>query len=96
MRYTKLLAWAVMAVGVMVAGTQANAEEPYGRGRDLRGDYRNVNSLRNDIAMRRARLDEDLRCGRRSAAAEERRAIARDEAAINAQYRDIQHDRNRW
>jgi hypothetical protein len=79
-----------MAAGVMLAGAQAKAEEPRW---DVRHDYARADSLRNDIAVHRGRLNEDLRCGRRGAAAEERRIIARDEAALNAQLRDVRHDR---
>lgn len=108
MRYSKVLAWGVLAAGVMVAGAEAKAEEPYRESRDvrhderdLRGDYARVNAMRYDIAARRARLDEDVRCGRFREAARERRVIEREEAALHAQYRDIRHDRadlyrDRW
>jgi hypothetical protein len=92
MRFSKMLAWAVLAAGVMVTSVQAKAEE-WGAHRDLRNDYGRVNALRNDISADRLRLREDLRCGRLRAAAQERRDIARDEAVLHAQYRDIRHDR---
>jgi hypothetical protein len=90
MRYSKMLAWVVMAAGVMVTGAQAKAED-----RDLRGDYARVDHLRNDIAADRARLNEDLRCHRPWAAENDRRDLARDQAALNYQLRDVRHDR-RW
>ena len=34
MRYSKLVAMAVVAAGVMICGTQAKAEEPYEHGRE--------------------------------------------------------------
>jgi hypothetical protein len=93
MTYSKMLAWAVVAAGVMVTSVQAKAEDrDWARG-DLHRDYARVNQLRNAIAAHRAELNEDLRCGRFAAAAEERRDIARDEARLNAQLRDIRHDR---
>jgi hypothetical protein len=92
MRYTKMLAWAVMVAGVMVTGAQAKAEE-WGEHRDLRNDYARTNALRNHLASDRYRADEAARCGRPWEAAELRHDIARDEAALHAQYRDIRHDR---
>jgi hypothetical protein len=95
MRNSKWMAWAVVAAGVMVSGVQAKAEEPRWERRDLRNDYAHADALRADIAGDRARLNEDLRCGRYAAADRDRRDIARDEAALNSQLRDIRHDR-RW
>jgi hypothetical protein len=56
-------------------------------------DYARVNRLRDDIARDRARLNEDIRCGRSAAAAEDARDLARDQRALNGRYRDIQRDR---
>jgi hypothetical protein len=94
MQFSKMLAWTVVAVGVMATGAQAKAED-FGRyeHRDLRNDYAHANALRNDIAADRHRMNEDLRCGRPWAAREVARDMARDRAALNAQYRDIRHDR---
>jgi hypothetical protein len=92
MRYSKMLAWVVMVAGVMVTGAQAKAEE-WGEHRDLRNDYARANALRNEVASDRFRLNEAVRCGRPWEAAALRRDIARDEATLNAQYRDIRHDR---
>jgi hypothetical protein len=106
MRYTKLFAWFTLAVG-MAGASVLSAEEPYWDrrdthndrqdlrqdSRDLRRDYSQVNDLRSDIARDRARLNEDIRCGRDQAAAQDARDLARDQRALNAQSRDIQHDR---
>lgn len=93
MRFTRVLVWAVMVAGVMLAGSQAKAEEPYWHGRDLRHDYARANALRNDIAADRFRRDEALRCGHPYAAAAIERDMARDRAALRAQDRDIYRDR---
>ena len=95
MRFTKMLAWMVMAAGVVATGAQAKAAE-FDRDfyhRDLRNDYARAGALRRDIAADRFRLNEDLRCGRPLAARAVARDIARDRAALRAQYRDIRHDR---
>lgn len=62
---------------------------------DVARDYRRVEAMRADIARDEARLDEDIRCGRRAAAARDRSDLARDQRALAAQMRDIRHDR-RW
>ena len=60
--------------------------------RDLSGDYARVNAMRADIARDRARLNEDIRCGRDAAAARDAADLARDQRALEAQVRDIRHD----
>ena len=60
--------------------------------RDLSGDYARVNAMRADIARDRARLNEDIRCGREAAAARDAADLARDQRALEAQLRDIRHD----
>ena len=60
--------------------------------RDLSGDYSRVNAMRADIARDRARLNEDIRCGRQAAAARDAADLARDQRALKAQLRDIRHD----
>lgn len=108
MRYTKLFAWFTLAVG-MAGASVLSAEEPYWDRRDrdvhydrqdlrrdyrdLRNDYFQLNDLRGDIARDRARLDEDIRCGRDQAAAQDARDLARDQRALSALTRDMQHDR---
>jgi hypothetical protein len=63
---------------------------------DLRRDYRNVDAMRADIARDRARLNEDIRCGRQAAAARDAADLARDQRALDAQVRDIRHDRREY
>jgi len=60
--------------------------------RDLSGDYARVNAMRGDIARDRARLNEDIRCGRDATAARDAADLARDQRALEAQLRDIRHD----
>ena len=71
MRYSKMLAWAVVAAGILVTGAQAKAEDGFRDGRDsyqdhrdFRGGYDRVDALRNHIATDRLRLNEDIRFGR--------------------------------
>jgi len=61
--------------------------------RDIRQDYARADAIRADIARDQARLNEDIRCGRREAAWRDRADINRDRARLDAQYRDIRHDR---
>src|SRR5207248_4412380 len=65
----------------------------YNQRRDLHRDYARAAFLREHIARDRARLDEDIRCGRSWAAAEDARDLARDQRALDALVRDIRHDR---
>ena len=60
--------------------------------RDLRNDYTRVNAMSADIARDRARLNEDIRCGREAAAARDAADLARDQRALEAQLRDIRHE----
>src|SRR5260370_41127523 len=107
MRYTKLFAWFTLAVG-MAGASVLSAEEPYWDRRDrdihydrqdlrqdyrdLRHDYSQVNDLRADIARDRWRLDEDIRCGRDQAAAQDARDLARAQRALRALTRASKHD----
>jgi hypothetical protein len=93
--FSKVWLWTVLAVGVMATGAQAKAEDFDGRfeHRDLRNDNARAGALRRDIGADRDRLNEDMRCGRPLAARATARDIARDQAALDAQYRDIRHDR---
>jgi hypothetical protein len=94
MRYSKLFAWFTLAVGMAIPGASVlSAEGSYWDRRDLRHDYSRVNNLRADIARDRARLNEDIRCGRDRAASQDARDLARDQRTLNAQIRDIRHDR---
>ena len=72
MRYNQLFAWCALAVGMALPGASVvSAADWDGR-------------LRNDIARDRARLNEDIRCGRRGAAAADARDLARDQRALHA------------
>jgi hypothetical protein len=101
MRYTKWLASLAMAAGVALTGTAAASAQEWRDGaadryydrQDLRGDYARVERMRADIARDRARLDEDIRCGRDRQAARDAADLARDQRALDAQLRDIHHDR---
>jgi hypothetical protein len=100
MKYTKYFAGFALAVGLLAAGTRTASAQEYGRTyqrQDLRRDYRRVDAMRNDIARDRARLNEDIRCGRQAAAARDAADLARDQRAIRYQERDIRHDQyNSW
>ena len=97
MRYSKLFAWLALALGTSIL----SAQEPYREGRDIRReerqdlnrDYANAQRLRYQIAVDRQRLNEDRRCGRYRAAAEDARDLARDQRALDAQLRHIRSDR---
>ena len=89
MRYTKWFASFAIAVGMAVAGTTAASAQDW---RDLRHDYNRMDRLRDDIARDRARLNEDIRCGRSQAAARDAADLARDQGILEAQRRDIRQD----
>jgi hypothetical protein len=108
MRYRKVLAnlgvlagLAVAAAGTLSArdwdgpwhGRDYQRQDLRHDYRDLNGDYARVNAMRADIARDRARLNEDIRCGRQTAAARDAADLARDQRALDAQLRDIRHDR---
>ena|SRR5947209_3300102 len=116
MRYSKWFMWCALAVALAAPGARAlsAADRDWWGGQrnrqDLRADYRDLrhdstrmDRMRADIASDRARLDEDIRCGRSAEAAEDARDLARDQQALNAQFRDIQrgrsdvyYNRNSW
>jgi hypothetical protein len=104
MRYSKWFAGLALAVGMTLPGAPAlSADEPYWNGRDfryerqdLRRDYDRVDRLRSHIAQDRARLNEDIRCGRDRAAARDAADLARDQRELDAQLRDVRHDRARF
>lgn len=96
MRYTKHLAGVVLAMGMLVPGAATLSAQDW---RDVRHDqqdsnrdYNRVARMQADMNADQARLNEDLRCGRRGAAARDARDLARDQRAYNAQLRDIHHD----
>jgi len=57
-------------------------------------DYGRVDRLQADMARDRARMNEDIRCGRRAAVERDRADLARDQRALDAAYRDVRHDRD--
>lgn len=61
--------------------------------RDLHRDYERVERLRRKVARDQWRLDRDYRYGNRWAADRDARELARDQAALDYQLRDIRHDR---
>ena len=60
--------------------------------RDIRHDYNRIDRMQADIGRDRARLNEDIRCGRQGAAARDAADLARDQRALDAQYRDVRRD----
>ena len=94
MRYKMLASLALFAGFAMAQDPYWNLRRDiHNDRRDLRYDYARVDRMRNDIARDRVRLNEDIRCGRSQAAAEDARDLARDQRALNAQLRDIRRDR---
>jgi hypothetical protein len=59
-------------------------------------DWRGYNSsaMQQHIAADRARLNEDIRCGRSDAAARDAADLARDQRALQASHRDVRYDRS--
>jgi hypothetical protein len=90
MKRFKFFALATLALGIAGPATLAARDL-----RDVRHDYARVDSMRDDMARDRARLQEDIRCGRTEAAARDARDLARDQKAMQWQRRDIRQD-NRY
>ena len=82
MKYAKYFGLLALAAGI------ASAQD----WRDIRHDYGRIDRMQADIARDRARLNEDIRCGRQAAAARDAADLARDQRALNAQYRDVNRD----
>jgi hypothetical protein len=61
--------------------------------RDLPRDYARVERMRADLARDQWRLNQDIRYGRRRAAAADAADLASDRRALDAQIRDIRRDR---
>jgi hypothetical protein len=89
MKHTKFFGLAMLAAAMALP---AAAQE----WRDVNHDYSRVNRMQADIARDRARLNEDIRWGRTSAAARDAADLARDQRALAAQERDIRHDERDW
>ena len=94
MRYRKLFGWLVLAgaMAVPLAAQDGYWRDTHNERRDLRHDYARVDRMRADIARDRARMNEDIRCGRSRAAAADAADLARDQRALGAQVRDIHRD----
>jgi hypothetical protein len=82
MKYAKFFGLLALAAGMASAADW----------RDVRNDYGRINRMQADIARDRARMNEDIRCGRQAAAARDAADLARDQRALDAQYRDVRHD----
>jgi hypothetical protein len=82
MKYAKYFGLLALAAGM------ASAQD----WRDTRHDYSRIGRMQADIARDRARLNEDIRCGRQGAAARDAADLARDQRALDAQYRDVRRD----
>jgi len=93
MRHTKYIVGIALAAGMLIPAATLSAQDLRYDYRDIHRDYGRVARMQADIAADRARLNEDIRCGRTGAAAYQARDLARDERALHAQMRDIRHDR---
>ena len=106
MRYNKAFAGLTLVAGMALAGITSLSAQDWGRRdsyrdqRDIRGDARDlhydherVERLQADIARDHWQLNQDIGYGRDRAAAEDAADLARDQRALNAQLRDIHHDR---
>lgn len=89
MRYTKWFASIALAGGMAVAGSGIASAQDWDH---VDHDYARIQRMRNDIARDRARLDEDIRCGRQEAAARDAADLARDQRALRAQRADVRRD----
>jgi hypothetical protein len=104
MRNRKWLAGLALVAGMAGAPALSAAEPYWQNGRDSRNDYRSdyrdlardysrIDRLRADIARDRARLDEDIRCGRTREARRDAEDLARDQRMLNAMRREVRYDR---
>ena len=93
MRHFKMFTCFALAAGMAISSASTLSAADYWQRRDLGQDYNRMRRMRAHIASDRARLNEDIRCGREGAAARDAADLARDQRALAAQSRDIQHDR---
>ena len=100
MRYSKWMLWVGLVLGAALPGATALAaqdwhgdRDAYRDRQDLRRDHGNVERLRTAIARDQRRLNEDMRHRRWEAVEWDRRQLARDQWALDAQLRGIRHDR---
>ena len=96
MRYTKLFAWLALAGGMAFMGaTSAKAQDwrdLFRNGHNVHQDYSRVSALERQVAADRARLNEDIRCGRTAAARRDSADLARDQRLLEAARRDVRHN----
>ena len=85
MKYTKFFGLVIAAAAMALPAAAQDW-------RDMNHDYARVNRMQADVARDRARLNEDIRCGRSNAAARDAADLARDQRALAAQQREIRHD----
>lgn len=92
MRINRLFAWCALAAGIALPGASVLSAQDWQDvrrdHRDLGRDYARVDRMRDVIGRDRARLNEDIRCGRSAAAAADARDLARDQQAQRRSYRD--------
>ena len=99
MQYNKAFAGLTLAAWMAFAGSTSLSAQDWGHRevsrdvRDLHNDSERVERLQADVARDHWRLNEDIRCRRDRAAAQDAQDLARDQRALNAQLRDIHHDR---
>jgi hypothetical protein len=101
---SKLFVWFALAAGAALPGASTLSAQDwrvmFQNNHDVRSDYRDIagdrkklDRMRADVARDRARLNEAIRRGRTAEAARIAADMARDQRALDAQMRDIQHDR---
>jgi hypothetical protein len=104
MRYSKMLVWCALAMAIPGASVLSAAGwngRDYARVDRVRDDRVGVDRgrdgrMQDDIARDRARLNEDIRCGRSDQAAADARDLARDERGFNAPDRGMERTRRDW
>jgi len=96
MKLTKLLTSMAVFGGIAFMGaTSASAQDwrdVYHDRNDIRQDSYHVNAMEQHIAADRARMNEDIRCGRSEAAARDAADLARDQRSLQASRRDLRYD----
>ncbi|HEV2448372.1 MAG TPA: hypothetical protein VGS58_20710 [Candidatus Sulfopaludibacter sp.] len=92
MRFHKFVARLALAVGMLIPGAATLSAQDW---RDINRDSYRAGRLQADVAAGRARLNEDIGCGRTAAAARDARDLARGQRAVQARARDIRHDEYR-
>ena len=86
MRYTKWIASMALAGGMALLSTGAASAQEW-RYRHMDNNSARISEMRNHIARDRARLNEDIRRGRRAAADRDRAQLRQDERLLE-QMRD--------